>query len=108
VVYLSTVRLTVLNLAFWVGMLFHLPETWLMVLVTAVLKRWQPDYVLVSWTVLGVAAGWDVLGEVLVCVLGAARLRHAGGSTRAAALAIIGSAVGGNWAGRSRCRWSAR
>jgi uncharacterized protein YqgC (DUF456 family) len=45
----------------------------------------------VSWTVLGVAA----LGEVLGCVLGAAGSRRAGGSIRAAALAIVGSLVGG-------------
>jgi uncharacterized protein YqgC (DUF456 family) len=85
----------VLNLVFWIGILFGLPGMWLMVLVTAVLKWWQPGYVLVSWTVLGVAAGLAVLGEALEFVLGAAGSRHAGGSKRAAALAIIGSLVGG-------------
>jgi uncharacterized protein len=94
-VYLYAVVLTGLNLAFWVGILFGLPGTWLMVLVTAVLKWWQPDYVVVSWTLLGVAAGLAVLGEVLEFVLGAAGSRRAGGSTRAAALAIVGSLVGG-------------
>jgi uncharacterized protein len=94
-VYVSAVGLTVLNLAFWVGMLFNLPGTWLMVLVTAVLKWWQPGYVRVSWTVLGVAAGLAVLGDVLEFVLGAAGSRRAGGSTRAGALAIVGSLVGG-------------
>jgi hypothetical protein len=38
-VYLYTVVLTGLNLGFWVGMLFHLPGTWLLVLVTALLER---------------------------------------------------------------------
>jgi uncharacterized protein len=94
-VYVSAVVLTVLNLVFWVGILFNLPGTWLMVLVTAVLKWWQPGYVQVSWTVLGMAAGLAVLGEVLEFVLGAAGSRHAGGSRRAAALAIVGSIVGG-------------
>ena len=94
-VYVSAVVLTVLNLVFWVGILFNLPGTWLMVLVTALLKWWQPDYVQVSWTVLGMAAGLAVLGEVLEFVLGAAGSRRAGGSTRAAALAIVGSLVGG-------------
>jgi uncharacterized protein YqgC (DUF456 family) len=94
-VYLYAVVLTVLNLVFWIGILFGLPGMWLMVLVTAVLKWWQPGYVLVSWTVLGVAAGLAVLGEALEFVLGAAGSRHAGGSKRAAALAIIGSLVGG-------------
>jgi uncharacterized protein YqgC (DUF456 family) len=94
-VYVSAVGLTVLNLAFWVGILFNLPGTWLMVLVTALLKWWQPGYVRVSWTVVGVAAGLAVLGEVLEFVLGAAGSRRAGGSTRAAALAIVGSLIGG-------------
>lgn len=94
-VYVSAVVLTVLNLVFWVGILFTLPGTWLMVLVTAVLTWWQPGYVQVSWTVLGMAAGLAVLGEVLEFVLGAAGSRHAGGSTRAAALAIVGSLIGG-------------
>jgi uncharacterized protein YqgC (DUF456 family) len=89
------VVLTVLNLVFWVGILFNLPGTWLIVLVTALLKWWQPGYVLVSWTVLGVAAGLAVLGEVLEFVLGAAGSRRAEGSRRAAALAIVGSLVGG-------------
>jgi uncharacterized protein YqgC (DUF456 family) len=94
-VYLYATVLTVLNLVFWIGILFNLPGTWLMVLVTAVLKWWQPGYVQVSWTVLGVAVGLAMLGEVLEFVLGAAGSRHAGGSKRAAALAIVGSLVGG-------------
>jgi uncharacterized protein YqgC (DUF456 family) len=91
----SAVGLTVLNLVFWVGILFNVPGTWLMVLVTALLKWWQPEYVQVSWTVLGVAAGLAVLGEVLEFVLGATGSRRAGGSTRAAAMAIVGSLIGG-------------
>jgi hypothetical protein len=38
----SAVVLTLLNLVFWVGILFNLPGTWLMVLVTAVLTWWPP------------------------------------------------------------------
>src|SRR5688572_29067283 len=76
-----------------------------MVLVTAVLKWWQPGYVLVSWTVLGVAAGLALLGEVLEFALGAAGARHSGGSTRATALAILGSLIGGLWGRHCRCRW---
>jgi uncharacterized protein YqgC (DUF456 family) len=94
-VYVSAVVLTVLNLVFWVGILFNLPGTWRMVLVTALLKWWQPGYVLVSWTVLGVAAGLAALGEVVEFVLGAAGSRRAGGFTRAAALAIVGILIGG-------------
>ena len=46
-VYVYAVVLTGLNLAFWVGMLINLPRTWLMVLVTALLKWWQPDWLFV-------------------------------------------------------------
>jgi uncharacterized protein len=94
-VYVSAVALTILNLVFWVGILFNLPGTWLMVLATTLLKWWMPGYVQVSWTVVGVAAGLAVLGEVLEFVLGAAGSRRVGGSTRAAALAIVGSLIGG-------------
>src|SRR2546430_16875774 len=66
-----------------------------MVLVAALLEWWQPGQFMLSWTTLGVAAGLAVLGEVLEFVLGAAGSRHAGGSKRAAALAIVGSLVGG-------------
>jgi hypothetical protein len=77
-VYVSAAVLMMLNLGFWVGMRFNLPGTWLMVLVTALLKWWQPGYVLVSWTVLGVATGLAALGEGLECVLGVAGSHHAG------------------------------
>ncbi len=94
-VYTYATVLTLVNLACWVSILFGLPGTWLMLLVTALLKWWQPAHVLVSWTVLGVAVGLAVLGEVLEFVLGAAGARHAGGSTRAAGLALVGGFVGG-------------
>ena len=87
-VYTYATVLTLVNLACWVSILFGLPGTWLMLLVTALLKWWQPAHVLVSWTVLGVVVGLAVLGEVLEFVLGAAGARHAGGSTRAAGLAL--------------------
>jgi hypothetical protein len=76
-VYAYAVVLTGLNLAFWVGILFGLPGTWLMVLVAALLTWWQPAYVQVSWTTLGVAAALAVLGEVLEFALGAAGARRA-------------------------------
>jgi uncharacterized protein len=94
-VYVYAVVLTLLNLVFWVGILFNLPGTWLMILVPALLEWWQPGQFMYSWTVLFVAAGLAVLGEVLEFVLGAAGSRHAGGSKRAAALAILGGLVGG-------------
>jgi len=94
-VYVYAVVLTLINLLCWVGILFGLPGTWLMVLFAVLLEWWQPGQFMFSWTVLWVAVGLAVLGEVLEFVLGAVWSRHAGGSTRGAALAIIGSIVGG-------------
>jgi uncharacterized protein len=94
-VYVYAVVLTLVNLLCWVGILFGLPGTWLMILFSVLLKWWQPDQFMVSWTVLGVAVGLAVLGEVLEFVLGAAGSRRTGGATRGAALAIVGSIVGG-------------
>jgi uncharacterized protein YqgC (DUF456 family) len=94
-VYVYAAALTLLNLAFWFGILFNLPGTWLMILFPVLLEWWKPGQFMFSWTVLFVAVGFAVLGEVLEFVLGAAGARHAGGSKRAAALAIVGSFVGG-------------
>ncbi len=94
-VYVYAVVLTLVNLLCWVGILFGLPGTWLMILFPVLLKWWQPDQFMVSWTVLGVAVGLAMLGEVLEFVLGAAGARRTGGSTRGAVLALVGSIVGG-------------
>ena len=66
-----------------------------MVLFPVLLKWWQPDQFMVSWTVLGVAVGLAMLGEALEFVLGVAGSRRTGGSTRGAVLALVGSIVGG-------------
>ena len=94
-VYVFAMVLTLVNLVCWASILFNLPGTWMMILLTVVLKWWQPEYVLVSWTVVGVAVGLAALGEVLEFALGAAGARHAGGSKRAALLALVGGLVGG-------------
>jgi uncharacterized protein YqgC (DUF456 family) len=94
-VYVYAVLLTLVNLLCWVGIVFNLPGTWLMVLFAVLLEWWQPGEFLFSPTILWVAAGLAGLGEVLEFVLGAAGSRQAGGSTRGAALAIVGSIVGG-------------
>ena len=94
-VYVYAVVLTLINLLCWVSILFGLPGTWLMVLFPVLLKWWQPDQFMVSWTVIEVAVGLAVLGEVLEFVLGAAGSRRTGGSTRGAVLALVGSIVGG-------------
>jgi hypothetical protein len=109
----SAVVLTGLNLGFWVGMLFNLPGTWLMVLVTAVLKWWQPGYVRVSGTVLGVAVGLAVLGvavglavlgEALEFVLGAAGSRQTGAPHGPRRWPLSAASSAESWARHSRCR----
>ena len=94
-VYVYALILTLINLLCWVGILFNLPGMWLMILFAVLLEWWLPGEFLFGWTVLWVAVGLAVLGEVLEFVLGAAGSRQAGGSTRGAVLAIIGSIVGG-------------
>lgn len=93
-IYLYAVVLTLFNLLFWVGILFNLPGTWLMVLFATLLELWQPGEFMFSWTVLYVAVGLAMLGEALEFMLGAAGARQAGGSKRGAALAIAGGIVG--------------
>jgi hypothetical protein len=94
-VYVYAAMLTLVNLLCWVGILFGLPGTWLMVLFSVLLKWLRPDQFVVAWNVLGVAVGLAVLGEVLEFMLGAAGSRRTGGATRGAVLAIAGSIVGG-------------
>ena len=94
-IYVYATMLTLLNMVFWVSIFFNLPGTWLMVLVSALVEWWQPGSFMYSWTVLLVAGGLAVLGEVIEFALGAVGSRQAGGSPRGAALAIIGSIIGG-------------
>jgi len=86
--------LILLNLVFWAAILFGLPGTWLM-LLCAVLVDWSlADAPMFGWTILLACAGLATLGEILEFFLGAAGSRSAGGSRRAAALAIVGGIVG--------------
>lgn len=93
-VYVYAVVLTILNLLFLASILFNLPGTWLMVLLAVAIEWWQPDEYLFSWNVLYAAAGLAMLGELFEFGLGAAGTRQAGGSRRAAAIAILGGIVG--------------
>ena len=93
-IYLYATLVTLLNLAFWAGILFGLPGIWLMVLVAAIIEWLQPgEYMFSQWS-LYVSAGLALLAEVLEFVLGAAGARQAGGSKRGAALAIVGGVIG--------------
>lgn len=92
-VYLYAALLTLLNLIFWISILFNLPGTWLMVLLAALVEWWSPEPMLTR-QVLYLAVGLAVLGEMLEFALGAQGSRQAGGSKRAAGLAILGGIVG--------------
>jgi uncharacterized protein YqgC (DUF456 family) len=94
VIYVYATLLTLLNLVFWASILIGLPGAWLMVLVAVTIEWWQPGEFMFSTTTLVVAAALAMLGEVLEFTLGAAGARQAGGSRRAAALAIVGGIVG--------------
>lgn len=93
-IYVYAVVLTIFNLLFWFSILFNLPGTWLMVLLATLFELWQPGEFMFGWPVLYVAVGLAVLGEALEFVLAAAGARQAGGSKRAAALAIAGGVLG--------------
>lgn len=93
-IYLYATILTLLNLAFWFGILFGLPGAWLMILGALALEWWTPGEMIFGWPVLTAAVGLATLGEILEFTLGAAGTRQAGGSKRAAMLAIVGGIVG--------------
>jgi hypothetical protein len=93
-IYLYATLLTLLNLAFWAGILFGIPGIWLMVLVAALVEWAQPGEYMFSQTTLYVSAGLALLAELLEFLLGAAGARQAGGSKRGAGLAIVGGIVG--------------
>lgn len=93
-IYLYATLITLLNLAFWAGILFGVPGIWLMVLVAAIIEWLQPGEYMFSQATLYVSAGLALLGEVLEFLLGAAGARQAGGSKRGATLAIVGGVIG--------------
>lgn len=92
--YVYAVVLTLFNLLFLIAIPFNLPGTWLMVLLAMSLEWWQPGQFMFSWTVLSVAFALAMLGEVLEFLFAAAGATRAGGSKRAAALAIAGGLAG--------------
>lgn len=92
--YVYAVVLLLLNVLFWFTILFNLPGTWMMVLAAVVAEWLLPGEFLFGLPVLYGAVGLALLAEVLEFGLGAAGARQAGGSKRAALLAIAGGVVG--------------
>ena len=93
-IYVYATLLTLCNFVFLVGVLFNLPGTWLMVLLAAGVEWWNPGEYMFGWPVLYAAAGLALLGEVFEFLFSAAGTRQAGGSKRAAAIAIGGGVIG--------------
>ena len=93
-IYLYATLLSLLNIAFCGSILFGMPGIWLMVLVAAFIEWAQPGEFMFSQSTLYVSAGLALLAELLEFLLGAAGARQAGGSKRAAGLAIVGGIVG--------------
>jgi uncharacterized protein YqgC (DUF456 family) len=92
--YVYATFLTLCNLVFLAAVLFNLPGTWLMVLLAAAVEWWTPQEYFFGWPVLYAAAGLALLGEVFEFLFSATGTRQAGGSKRAAAIAILGGVVG--------------
>jgi uncharacterized protein YqgC (DUF456 family) len=93
-IYAYVIGLTILNVLFWIGILFNLPGAWLMILGAALLEWWTPEQTVFGTAVLVGTTALATLGEILEFVLGARGARKAGGSKRGAVLAIIGGIVG--------------
>jgi uncharacterized protein YqgC (DUF456 family) len=92
--YVYATLLTLCNLVFLVGVFFNLPGTWLMVLLATAVEWWNPGEYMFGWPVLYAAGGLALLGELFEFVFSAAGTRKAGGSKRAAAIAIVGGVIG--------------
>ncbi len=95
-VYVWAMLLFVGNVLAWISTAFTLPGNWL-ILGFTVLYAWllpagmQPR---ISWTVVWVALGLAVLGEIVEFLAGAAGVAQQGGSRRGVVAAILGAIVG--------------
>lgn len=93
----STVAYLLLVLACLVGVLvtpIALPGT-LIILGAAAIYAWGTGFATIGWPLLATLAGIALLAEVAEWLTGALGARRAGGSRRAAWLAIAGAFVGG-------------
>lgn len=95
-VYVWAVLLLIGNGLAWVSTAFTLPGNWLMVVFTALYAFLLPAEMQprVSWTVVFVALGLAVIGEVVEFLAGAAGAAKQGGSRRGLVLAIGGAFIG--------------
>ena len=96
-IYLAAVLLVLILLAGWVFTLIGMPGNWLMLAATAVYVLLIPadSPVGVGWVVVAVLGVLALLGELFEFLAGAMGTAKAGGSRRAALLALAGSVIGG-------------
>jgi uncharacterized protein YqgC (DUF456 family) len=81
----------------WIAQLVGLPGNWSIV-VTAALYAWllPGDHATaVGWWAVGILLGLALVGELVEFAAGAMGVSTAGGSRRGAALAVLGSLIGG-------------
>jgi uncharacterized protein YqgC (DUF456 family) len=81
----------------WLMTLMALPGTWLIVVATAAYAYFVPDAwrIDISWGVWATVLALAVLGEIIESAAVAVGAKRAGGSRRAALLALCGSIGGG-------------
>jgi hypothetical protein len=91
------ILLPLVLIAAWLLTLVGLPGNWIMVGVVVLYALLVPDdrRVDVGWPVVAVLVGLAVVGEIVEFGAGAAGTSRAGGSKRGAAMALLGSIVGG-------------
>ncbi len=93
---LLAILLIVAALACWALTLLNVPGNWLMVGAAALYAYFVPAdaRVAIGWTVVATLLALAALGEMLEFLASAAGTTKAGGSVRAAVLALVGSLVG--------------
>jgi uncharacterized protein len=95
--FLTALALFIVLLACWCLTLLGMPGNWLMVVATAIYAWLAPAHATASlgWRTVAVLLVIAALGEVVELLAGAAGAARAGGSKRGAAMALLGSGVGG-------------
>jgi len=91
-VWLALVLVVVVNAAGVFLVFLQLPGTWLILLLMGLITWWRDEQV--YWVALAILLGLAVLGEILELIGAARGSRKAGGSKRAAVLALVGGVVG--------------
>jgi uncharacterized protein YqgC (DUF456 family) len=94
---LWAIVLIVILLACWTVTLFGLPGNWLMVIVVGVYWFFvtADSSLAIGWPVVAATVALAALGELVEFAAAAAGAGKAGGSKRAAVLALVGSLLGG-------------